>query len=432
MKRRSLALLLGGALLLASCAGTPPTSSEGEEIVLRVWDQFTRDDGGKLAAEKLYAQFEAAHPGVTIEFEHYPYEDIGNLIKTALSSGTGPDVMYYDSDQSAGGLLAKSNLIMPLTEFDKKYGWSDRFSPAALTWTTYSGALYGLGLESEVNGFLVNNDLFEELGLQVPQTFAELPAVCAAAAKAGHIALSYTQGPPVIAKDQYQMMMNNLLGADQVAEKVLSGDEGFFDTDESVRALTMWYSDLDKAGCFGEGVNGLAWEETLGQFVSGQALMLPGGSWWVGSIDTRMPDTNVTFMPFPSIDGGVGRFYPGGVGSAWMISAQTKQAAMAAELLDFMFSEEAAPVWVKEAGFVLPVEFDTSSLNLTPLAAFATELIQSGADPDGNRVGYYVGPTWSTAMHDSFQDWVQAITAGTMQPADVAKKMQEQWDKDHG
>ncbi len=51
-----------------------------------------------------------------------------------------------------------------------------------------------------------------------------------------------------------------------------------------------------------------------------------------------MPDTEVGFVPFPEIEGGQGRVWISGVGSAWYISAATQHPDEAAAFIDYRLS----------------------------------------------------------------------------------------------
>ena len=84
--------LVGAALLsMTMLAGTAAMAQEvsGE---ITVWDwQFNSEKWG-AALKQLDAEFIAAHPGVTIKHVAQPHDTYYQLIQTANSSQTGPDV----------------------------------------------------------------------------------------------------------------------------------------------------------------------------------------------------------------------------------------------------------------------------------------------------------------------------------------------------
>lgn len=422
-----LALATSVGLLLSGC-GTSGDGQASGDTVLKVWDQFT-DPSTSAAANKIYAAFEAANPGITIDAESYRFEDLDQLAKTALSSGTGPDVLYYDAGRAEAGLLAESDLILPLTDYADQYGWNDRINPQILKWSTYSDTLYGLGMESEFAGLFADNTLFEQLGLSVPQTLPELLDFCSAASAQGYVPIAYGQGPAVFAKDMYALVANNIVGPQAVSDLIFD-NKGSYDSAAMVEAADIWFSQMAKAGCFPDGVNGLNSDNANLLFFSHKALMLAGGSFFIAEIQENMPDDDVSMLPFVSVDGGKGRYFPGGVGSAWIISSQAKVPDAAAKFLDFLFSDDSVKTWMEDGAIVPPVETDLSALTLSPLARTAAQLIQQGTDDAGDMLGYYIWPVWSGELFNQFQDGAQAITAGQKSAAEFAAEVQKQWDED--
>src|SRR5699024_8701573 len=96
----------------------------------------------------------------------------------AINSGEGPDVFSYDAGAGYLGVLAKAGLALDLTPYREEYNWDDRFHDWALEKTIYDGKLYGIANELEMLGVFYNTQLFEEAGVEVPQTYEEFLQVC--------------------------------------------------------------------------------------------------------------------------------------------------------------------------------------------------------------------------------------------------------------
>ena len=80
-------------VLLLVLGAAPRFATAQAPVTLRVWDQFTGPEGATVDA--VYATFMEANPDITIEREVFDYEQLLQTANIALSSGTGPDVMYY-------------------------------------------------------------------------------------------------------------------------------------------------------------------------------------------------------------------------------------------------------------------------------------------------------------------------------------------------
>src|SRR5687768_10123923 len=81
---------------ILTLAPTGPGASAQEEVELRVWDQFT-DPVESAAVDEIYAGFTEANPNITIVREAFDTDQMRDTVSTALASGTGPDVIFYDS-----------------------------------------------------------------------------------------------------------------------------------------------------------------------------------------------------------------------------------------------------------------------------------------------------------------------------------------------
>jgi len=418
------------SLALTACGSNDGSTGGGGQVTLKVWDQFT-DGGTSEAAKQIYADFEKANPDIKIDAESYRFDDLAQLGKTALASGTGPDVMYFDAGLGEAGQLAESDLIVPLDDYAEEYGWTDKINEEIRTWSTYDGKLFGLGLEGEFNSLFANDSLIEKAGLTVPTTYDELLDFCGAAKDAGYVPIAYGQGPAVYAKDMYAMVAQNIVGADSVHDLIFD-NQGSFNSPEMAKAIDIWFSQMNDAGCFPDGVNGLSVDNAALLFHGSKALMLAGGTWQIGDIYEKMPDSDVTMMPFPTIEGGAGQFYPLGVGSAWVISADGDNQDAAAKFLDYMYSPDAVDIWMTKGGIIPPVATDLDSLDLQPMIKQAAQLVQQGQDDAGSQLGYYIWPRWSGQLFNLFQDGAQAVTAGSKAPQELADEVQKQWESDGG
>src|SRR6185312_15172752 len=94
-----------------------------DKIELRVWDQFTQPTESDNA-EAIYQAFMDANPNITITREAFETNQMRDVVNTAIASGTGPDVIFYDAGPGYAGVLAKAGLLKPLTDYDAQYGWS--------------------------------------------------------------------------------------------------------------------------------------------------------------------------------------------------------------------------------------------------------------------------------------------------------------------
>ena len=427
---RNLVGLLVATLLLAGLSLQPaalavPSVQDDEPVTLVVWDQFT-DEGLNAAAEEIYAAFEAAHPNITIQREVQTREQMLATAGTALASGTGPDLLYFDTGPANGGLFAASGLLTPLDDYAKEYGWDERIFQWARDRTTLDGSLYGLGGEIEFVGMYVNETLLEEAGLQVPENAEDLPEFCAQAQEKGFIPIAFGDSPGWQAFHQFGMVANNALGIEEM-EKLLFGSEVDWTRPELIEATTLFFETMLDAGCFIPDVNAVNYDDANALFFSGQALTHTTGTWLIGDIERGAPDYNITMRPFPAIAGKT-PVLPAGLGSAWYISASTDHPDEAAMFLEHLFSDASVKSWLSKGRIIPPVVFDPADADLTPLQSFAVETLQ-GVEQGTTDLGFYIDTSAPEAFNALMQDGFQAVLAKTKTPEQQLADLQQAWDE---
>ena len=425
---RCVPALVLAILILVGLSSKPlslaaPRAQSDAPVTLRVWDQFS-DEGLNAAAEEIYAAFEAAHPDITIEREVVTYDQMQATANTALASGTGPDLIYYDTGPASGGLLATSGLLTPLDDYAKEYGWDERIFQWARDRATFDGKLYGLGGEIEFIGMFVNQTLLDETGLTVPEKAADLPEFCQQAQAKGYIPIAFGDSPGWQSFHQFGMLANNALGVDEM-EKMLYGGQADWTRPELVDAVTLFFQTMLDAGCFIPDVNAVNYDDANALFFSGQALTHTTGTWLIGDIERNASDYNITMQPFPAIDDKPA-VLPAGLGSAWFISASTKHPDEAAMFLDYLFSDESVKTWLTKGRIIPPVVFDPAAANLSPLQRFAVETLQ-GVQTGKTDLGFYIDTAAPEAFNKMMQDGFQAVLAKTKTPQQQLADLQKAW-----
>lgn len=418
-----------GLLALLSIMAIIPQGSgvrAQESIELRVWDQFT-EPTESATVDSIYAAFTEANPNITIVREAFALDQLRETVNTAIASGTGPDVIFYDAGPGYAGVLANAGLLTPLGPYAEQYGWTERIAPSSLEATSINGEPYGLPLTVDLIGMYYNQDLIEQEGLTVPQTFDELVTFCGQASEKGYIPFAFGNLDGWPAFHQFSMMVNQMLGPEAM-NQLLTNNGGSWDSPEVVAAINHYFVELKDAGCYSEDANALNYDDANSLFFSGQSLLHPTGSWLVNDIQTNMPDANIGFMQFPELSDGTGALWVSGVGSAYYITSGTQNADAAAMFLDYLFSPETVARWVGEAQFLVPVEFDASTIEASPLFGTVLETLQTATE-QGVQFGYNVDVLAPPQFNDALLSGLQAIIAGDKTPEELAAELEAAWDE---
>jgi raffinose/stachyose/melibiose transport system substrate-binding protein len=397
-----------------------------DPIELVVWDQHT--GAASDVADDLYAKFEAAHPNIKIRREVYTLDQMIATAKTAMASGSGPDVLYFEV--GAGREMFRAGLIKDITDYSTEFHWKDRYFPGAYNFGVDKGHLYGLGLEYEYAGIFYNDTLFKKEGWSPPSTLSEMLNYCKVAAAKGYLPVAHSQNPGFQNYFTFTMPLHNIVGVTAM-EKLLFDGEGSWNTPDVIRAINVVDKDMKDAGCFANDVNGMTQDDAEDLMISGKSLMFPIGTWEVRAlVEGTEGRYDIKMMPFPSIEGGKGgRVYTAGMGSLYMISAKSKHPNEAAMLLYSVLSPEAGKQWVEKARFIPPFHVDTAGLQIPPLQEDVLKTLTSAAEGGGDaKLGYnvdlFVPDPFNTMMREGFQ----AVMAGSKTPEQQAADLEKLWE----
>jgi raffinose/stachyose/melibiose transport system substrate-binding protein len=412
------------AVMLLAPAALPRLTAAQEPVELRVWDQFIGPDSAVV--DQLYAMFMEQHPDVTIVREAYDFDPMQQVLNTALASGSGPDVAYYGTGPAYSGVLADADLIIPLADMAEQYGWYDRVAAAAMEQAEIDGELYALPLEIDLIGMYVNKTIMDENGWETPETVDELIAFCGAASEAGYLPIAFANNPGWQAFHQFTYTSNNMIGPDAM-QALLFNNEGRWDSPEQIQAIKSFFVDMRDAGCFSEDVNALTYDDGNALFFTGEAVLHSTGSWLMPLIAEEMTDFEVEYVPFPALEGGQGRFWDTGLGSAWMVSSKTEHQEIAGEFLDFLISPEVAKIWAEQANTPIPVQLDTENLEVSPLLLSVLQVLDQAASGE-IQLGYNIDVLAPAEFNDVMQSGFQSILAGDKTSEQQAADLQAAWE----
>ena len=412
----------------STAAPAEPDTSADEKITLVVWDQFTEEDISPVADE-IYANFMAENPNIVIKREMYTIDQIAATLRTALASGTGPDVFYGDITPTRE--LIKANLVQDLSSYADQYGWNDQFYETGLSWTIEDGKLWGLGLETEFVGIFYNQTVFDQEGWRVPQTFSEALEFCRQASAKGYVPMAHSQNPGWQNFFSFTMPIHNYLGIETM-EKLLFSNEGSWNSPDMVAAVEKVSKEMKQAGCFAEDLNGMDYDTAIDLFETRESLMFPTGTWIIGRLAAIDETDDIQMMPWFDMETGKPRVYTVGMGSAFYISSGSKNKDAAAKLLDFIYSADSVRLWIEKGKRIPPVPADTEGLNIDPLTKFAIETLElAGSGNSDLQLGWNVDLIVPNEFNEMMIAGFQATYAGTKTDQQQMDDLQAIWEQYH-
>lgn len=418
-RRGLVAVLAAGTVIgLAGCTGAP-ANSDTDTKALRYLVEQPEDPAALQALKDHLAEF-TEESGISVDVEAMPFDTMRTVLQTQLRSGDGPDVFNWGSGPGFGGALADAGLLYDLTDAYAENDWP--IYDFAQERVTFDGQKYGIPGEMETIGLFYNKDLFAEHGIEVPQNLADLESASAKLKDAGIV--------PIAASDQegwqgghlLSMALSSRIGSEGL-DALIAGEESW-DSPDVIAALQVW-EDFNKAGYLPEFPTSLSYDGASALFYSGDAAMVPTGSWLVDELDTNA-EFEVGYIPFPAED--APGIFAGGLGSGPMIAASSKKTDAALELVDFLASPEHGEWTVENLNVIPPQPIDTANLDVSPLFNQVLDDTSKIADGTGD-FGYNIDVLTTDVFNEAMLDGIAGILSGQMTSEEAAAQMQAAFEK---
>lgn len=177
-----LAMAMGCGLLTAAGCGAPtagpaPFVDESLSGEVTFWHSFIQ--GARLdALNEAIGRFEERYPNVRINAEAMTWGDFKKRWREAAASGNLPDLSTACNMHEVEELYA-AGLLRPADEAIDAIG-RDRFSDNVLAELTHDSVAYGVPYYSHAYVMWYRQDLLDQAGLAMPQTWDEFAAAARA------------------------------------------------------------------------------------------------------------------------------------------------------------------------------------------------------------------------------------------------------------
>ncbi|HEX6517234.1 MAG TPA: extracellular solute-binding protein [Nocardioidaceae bacterium] len=401
------------------------------KVTLRVWDQEVR--GGQNAEiTQLNKEFEQEYPNVHIERTAKSFTDLKTTLKLALSGNNPPDVVEVNQGYPDMVSFVKAGMLLPLDNYAKAYGWTDRYPSSLLALNRVSpdashfgeGRLYGLSQMGEYVGVYYNKAKLRKLGIDPPQTWSDFTAALEKAKAHGEVPIQFGNLDKWPAIHTFGVLQDQIAGKDYVRNLVFgTGNASWTDpaTVRAARTLQEW----TKAGFFPSGVNGVGYDDSMKHFAAGQGVFMITGTWAAADLKTTMKDDLGLMVPPPS---GGSPVTTGGESLAFGITSKSSNADVAAAYIDFITSAHAADVMTETGN--LPAVPGTAADDLS--ASTVEGQMVDGWEKLSSANGLVPYLDYSTpTFYDTITSSLQSLVGGQMSPEEFAKSLQADYDRFH-
>jgi len=161
------------ALVMLVSIGTVG-AAEDTKVTLEYWFALSGSLGEMV--ENLIANYNASQSDVEViaTYQGTYHETVGK-VQQAIAAGTAPDVFMLE--RALVAYLADAGVLLDMQSYVDAAGMSDFFNPGLMGHSYFEGELISLPFNRSTPILHVNKTMLDELGLAVPDTWADLEAV---------------------------------------------------------------------------------------------------------------------------------------------------------------------------------------------------------------------------------------------------------------
>ncbi len=327
---------------------------EPEVATLKVWMQpFGGNRPWDDTMVDIVGLFEAAHPGVEVEYQTISWETWEEKFITSLVAGNAPDVANIYHEMAPP--LYEKGLIRPIDdyitanpEFMADQMWPDR--------AIYNGTRYGLSSGGANRALFFNKGMFDEAGvpyLTEDSTWDDFLAAAQALTKDLDDDGTPDQwGYAAEFGGEYFGVMNNTFypwiwqaGGDLISEDC---SQVIFNSDDGVQALQFLYDMMYEYEVISPDASGYKEMDIFPIFGEEKAAMVIFGVWNDVVLDTDYPEIDygvITSLQGP--DGDYGTFF---AADYWAITSDSEVPDLAWEWMKFWNTSEIYDLLADEYG----------------------------------------------------------------------------------
>lgn len=342
MTRKTLVAAAGmavvAALALAGCSG----DAAGGRQKLELWFWGAPPQQQQVMKDVLVEGFNASQDEYELQVTFNNAVD--KNVQVALTANKGPDIVY-GSGPAFAAAYAQQGKLADMTPYAEKYGWQDRILEPIYDSGTVDGKLYSLPNSIEDIGVFYNTKVLDSLGVDVPTTYDEFVDVLDAADAAGlYPSVTGNQGWKPVNQNYISLFLSQVAGGKTVYQ-ALQGEVPWTDPRiaDAVTASAEFYQDGYLGGDdyatlnFDQSMQLLSAEKS--PFFIGPSLAFQFASNYFN--DEAGNTEDLGFMPFPTINPELpSPYFTLGTTASLSINAASKNPDGAAEVIDYMMSED--------------------------------------------------------------------------------------------
>ena len=298
-----------------------------EKTVLTMWCIATESDANRPAYEQAIAEFEAAHPDITIQWEAFENQSYKTKIKAAMSDpSTLPDIFFTWAGAFLGDFVDAGNVYC-LDEAYKPFAAD--LPEVMLQNASYGGKHYGVPLTMNIVTLFANMDLLAEAGYEaVPTTYEDLIACCDALVEKGIIPFGCSGGETWCVTEYLEPIIEKTIGYEALNE-IFAGRATW--NDPAIAKAVDIMQEMVTKGYFDPNGIALGNDQVKANFIAGEYAFYQNGSWNCGEVNDAEGNFQVALFPVIDAEKATYGQVIGGPSDTLAVAATSKNPELAAQ-----------------------------------------------------------------------------------------------------
>ena len=303
-------ILIGILLLAVACSNDSGSSGESSDgkTVIKYWSMWNTGEPQQEVLQNIIDEYEAENDDVEIDVQWMGREVLSDVRNASLGDD-GPDLTEQSGAEVAGTLF-QNDLAEPLDDIlsmeipNEGSTFEDVFVEDTLDFYKIDGKTYFIPYEIITSGFHYNENLFEEYGVEVPETWDEFIELGKKFNAEGLAPLAQDGNIDFYNAYYYYWLAERMIGAGSLLEA--AGDEtGETWLQPEYLEPAKKVQELVDNDFFAKGYEGSQYPAAQTAWAKGEAAMILNGSWLSSETNEYVSDDFVyRGFPFPEVPGG--------------------------------------------------------------------------------------------------------------------------------
>jgi multiple sugar transport system substrate-binding protein len=297
-------------------------------------------------------QFEAANPGIDIQFEVVPWDVLLQKLTTDIASGTNADLSIIGTRWLID--FVQQDVAEPLDGYITPE-FKGRFIETFLSPSVLEGNTYGLPIAASARAMYYNKELFEKAGItEPPKTWDDVKAAAEKIKALGGESYGFGLQGKEIETDVYFYYAMWSFGGEIIEPDGTSG----LDAEAAITAAKLYKSMID-GGLTQPGVTSYSREDVQNLFKQGKVGMMMTAPFLSNQIKEEAPDLKYGVTAIPAGPTGDRGTY--GVTDSIIMFKNSQNKDEAWKFLDFLFTTDMRAKFTMGEGF-LPVNKEVAAM----------------------------------------------------------------------